>query len=135
MFVILRRAAALAMVVAAGFIGCGSEFTSEICPEGWYDMKTSQVTCVPGSELLMRRYDDTTCARCAPAPECVTDADCMRTGCSGEICAAEERPSPCIFKPEYACYAAPFASCRCDAGACGWAQSEALVACLERTGR
>jgi glucose/arabinose dehydrogenase len=29
---------------------------------------------------------------------------CVVTGCSGEICAEEERPSPCIFRSEFACY-------------------------------
>lgn len=62
----------------------------------------------------------------APAPS----ADgCKRTGCSGQICADEDRVSDCMFRPEYACYAD--AECKRQAdGACGWTPSAALDACL-----
>lgn len=65
-----------------------------------------------------------------PAGECVTDADCMQTGCSGEICAAQSVSSICIYRPEFACYDEPTTSCGCNNGSCGWAQTDELSACL-----
>lgn len=63
--------------------------------------------------------------------ECVTDADCFRTGCSGQICAAQQIATTCEYLPEYACYDAPTTSCGCNSeGLCGFAQTDALAACL-----
>jgi eight-cysteine-cluster-containing protein len=61
--------------------------------------------------------------------ECVTDADCFTTGCSGQVCAAEQVFTTCEYRPEYACYQ-QFGSCGCNAGSCGWAQTNNLTSCL-----
>lgn len=62
--------------------------------------------------------------------ECTTDADCVTTGCSGQICAAEHRVSTCEWREEYACYRQPTTSCGCNNGTCGWAQTDELANCL-----
>ena len=66
----------------------------------------------------------------AEAGPCSRDADCHRTGCSGEVCAGEDRVTSCLWRPEYACYGEPFARCACTAGACGWAADPSLAACV-----
>ena len=71
-----------------------------------------------------------TCVATAPAAECQTDADCVVTGCSGQMCAPEARFSTCEYRPEYACYGEPTTSCGCNNGSCGWDQTDALTACL-----
>ena len=72
-----------------------------------------------------------TCVAAAPTgpAECQSDADCMITGCSGQICAAEARATTCEWRPEYACYQ-EFGSCGCNAGSCGWAPRDDLASCL-----
>jgi hypothetical protein len=68
-----------------------------------------------------------TCVKDAPST-----APCMKTGCSGEICSDKAVISACMFRPEYACFAA--ATCaRNDAGACAWS-SPTLDACLASGG-
>jgi hypothetical protein len=56
-------------------------------------------------------------------------AECVKTGCSGQICADENVFSTCEFRPEYACYRE--ATCeRQDDGTCGWTETAELSACL-----
>ncbi len=64
-----------------------------------------------------------------PGTECVTDADCMVTGCSGQVCSAEATYTTCEWREEYACYR-NFGSCGCNAGSCGWADTADLNSCL-----
>lgn len=67
---------------------------------------------------------------CAPiAPVTPPTPACIKTGCSGQICADGDRMSTCEFRPEYACYAQ--AECtRQSNGQCGFSKTPALVACL-----
>ena len=54
---------------------------------------------------------------------------CIKTGCSGTVCAEEEVFSTCEYKPEYGCYRD--AACeRQPDGTCGWTESAELTACL-----
>lgn len=56
---------------------------------------------------------------------------CMKTGCSGEICAEEEMMSPCIYRKEFECYK----KARCERqanGNCGFTQTTELQTCLRR---
>lgn len=54
---------------------------------------------------------------------------CVVSGCNGEICAASPMASACIWKEEFACYAA--ATCELGAdGACGWKKTPELGSCL-----
>lgn len=58
-----------------------------------------------------------------------TLAPCVRTGCSGQICADTNRISTCEFRPEYACYRT--AACERGAdGQCGFRQTAELAACI-----
>lgn len=86
-----------------------------------------------------------------PAPECTQDADCgeelrcdkpsgqcvpaddpakcFRTGCSGEVCAAEPIASICIWLEWYACLSLTECEVQGD-GACGFTPNEAFLACM-----
>jgi hypothetical protein len=56
-------------------------------------------------------------------------APCMKTGCSGTVCADEDRVSTCEYKPEYACYRDAVCERQAE-GECGWTQTPELEACL-----
>jgi hypothetical protein len=58
-----------------------------------------------------------------------TSGNCVITGCSGQICAAEEMVSTCEFQPEYSCYK----TARCErnpSGDCAWVETAELKQCL-----
>lgn len=56
---------------------------------------------------------------------------CVRTGCSGQICADHEVISTCEYKPEYDCYKK--ATCERQAnGDCGFTKTKELTDCLAR---
>jgi eight-cysteine-cluster-containing protein len=66
-----------------------------------------------------------------PAPPPQQPAGCIKTGCSGIVCAepGKEVITTCEYRPEYACYKT--ATCeRQTSGACGWTQTAELTACL-----
>jgi len=65
-----------------------------------------------------------------PSPP-VSASDCIKTGCSGTICAepGKEVVTTCEFKPEYACYR-DAACARQGDGSCGWTTTPKLTACL-----
>jgi len=56
---------------------------------------------------------------------------CVKTGCSSEICADHNVPSPCIFRQEYACYQKATCERQAD-GNCGFTRTPELSACLSR---
>lgn len=63
--------------------------------------------------------------------ECISDTDCIISGCSGQVCASEPVITTCEWLAEYACYQDPgITTCRCIMGACGWSQTPELEACL-----
>jgi hypothetical protein len=65
------------------------------------------------------------------AKSTVSMKPCMKTGCSGEICADEEKMSTCVYRSEYACYK----KARCERqqnGNCGFTQTAELQSCLRR---
>ncbi len=69
------------------------------------------------------------------AEQCTSDADCSRTGCSGQICSNESVITTCEFRPEYACYAdADITTCGCRGGLCGFDPTPELAQCLESGG-
>lgn len=65
----------------------------------------------------------------APADGGSNGGGCMRTGCSGQLCADMPLASTCEFRPEYACYASAACERQSD-GSCGWTASPALTACI-----
>jgi len=69
----------------------------------------------------------------SPSVEVPSSGDCVRTGCSREICTEKgnEMISTCLWFPQYECYK----SARCEkqaSGRCGWAETHELKACLEK---
>lgn len=61
----------------------------------------------------------------------VTASDCVKTGCSGTVCAepGKEVVTTCEYKAEYACYAD--AACeRQGDGSCGWTSTAKLTDCI-----
>lgn len=82
--------------------------------------KCNTCTCGPNGVACTKKA----CIPDQPAPK-----DCVRTGCSGHLCAEEELVSTCEFKPEYACYQK--ATCeRQKNGQCGFTPTNELVQCL-----
>lgn len=60
-----------------------------------------------------------------------TKSACVKTGCSGQVCADEEVVTTCEFRPEYECYKT--AKCeRQPSGECGWTSTPELRVCLEK---
>lgn len=62
--------------------------------------------------------------------ECDKNEDCIRDGCSGQVCHAktgESQITTCEFRPEYACY--NDAGCGCVEGKCAW--SDQTLKCVE----
>jgi hypothetical protein len=67
-----------------------------------------------------------------PAKKDVTsNKKCMRTGCSGQICADEQMMTTCVWKAEYACYQKATCERQTD-GNCGFTKTPELTACLNR---
>lgn len=65
----------------------------------------------------------------APVPP-ATKA-CIVTGCSGQVCSDEEIITTCEYRAEHACYK----QARCErqpTGKCGWTETTALRACVNR---
>ncbi len=59
----------------------------------------------------------------------IASGECVRTGCSGHICAEEDMASTCEWRDEYACYQQ--ATCeRQPDGQCGFTPTAELAACL-----
>jgi eight-cysteine-cluster-containing protein len=56
-------------------------------------------------------------------------AECRVTGCSSQVCAAEDLITTCEFRPEYACYRSATCAAQSD-GQCGWTMTPELEACL-----
>lgn len=105
--------------------------SASVC-EGTWRNAGLMFGCAPGFEL--EYSSDGACKRCVAAAdgdagdECVSHEDCFRTGCSGEVCAAEETLSLCIWRPEHACYEDRF--CGCQKGRCGFKRHPELLRCL-----
>jgi hypothetical protein len=91
-----------------GLIVSGYRYTTT-GPAG--DAKARSVT-----QFWVRAHDD-------------AQKQCVVGGCSGEICADQPMFSPCIFKPEFACYHTATCEAQAD-GTCGWTQTPELAACL-----
>jgi eight-cysteine-cluster-containing protein len=99
--------------------------------EGVWHPAEAEFGCAPGYEMAYNQ--DGSCKRCKAAQAgCKRDADCMRTGCSGQICASEPLATTCEWREEYACYRESFAQCACINGSCGWAPNPELLQCVSQ---
>ncbi|MCB9558435.1 MAG: hypothetical protein H6707_20130 [Deltaproteobacteria bacterium] len=61
---------------------------------------------------------------------CQATGGCLVTGCSGEICADRQVGSPCIWKPEFACYRTANCGRYGVNNSCAWEGTAALKQCL-----
>jgi eight-cysteine-cluster-containing protein len=83
--------------------------------------------CIADSECPMGHL----CTDGVCIPDTV-DKKCVRTGCSGEICASEPMMSTCVWLDWYECLS--LTTCRMQAdGRCGFDQTEAFLDCLNGT--
>jgi hypothetical protein len=60
-----------------------------------------------------------------------TNKACIRTGCSGQVCADTEVITTCEWRPEYACYKGSRCERQAD-GKCGFTMTPELKACLAK---
>lgn len=60
-----------------------------------------------------------------------TNKTCIKTGCSGQVCADSEVITTCEWRPEYACYRRARCERQSD-GKCGFTRTPALSECLAR---
>lgn len=56
--------------------------------------------------------------------------NCMKTGCSNQVCAEKKVITTCEFLPEYSCYQNAICERQSDNN-CGWTQTETLLNCLK----
>ncbi len=86
--------------------------------------------CVVAQDELGRRHPiDKTQVRgfCGSSrfSPCLSDSDCVRTGCSGEVCAkaGEDLLTVCLWQD---CFNAAYyrKACRCVSGACQWTDAQ-----------
>ena len=68
----------------------------------------------------------------SPVPTDVTKDECVRAGCSSELCVEPSQSgmmTPCVYKEEYACLSS--SSCeRQNDGKCGWTKTPEYLQCL-----
>ena len=64
-----------------------------------------------------------------PSKKPPSGSACIKTGCSGTVCAEQDVITTCEYKPEYACYKTATCERQAD-GKCGWTQTAELTACL-----
>jgi len=79
--------------------------------------------CPPGSDCLCPQPVGT----CLEARE---PTECQTTGCSGEICAAEDMASICIWDPSFSCLELTTCGNYAPNGGCGFEPNDAYLACL-----
>jgi eight-cysteine-cluster-containing protein len=89
--------------------------------------------CPQTTEKFSCEAVDGACEKTVEEPtECQTDADCVRAGCSSQLCvpAGTENDiiTTCEFRPEYECL--QLTSCSCIAGSCGFEDNPEYESCL-----
>ena len=94
------------------------------CPDGSVGGNTGRCIVQAGGQCGWEIRD-------CPAASGGDTSACIRTGCSGTVCAApgEEVFTTCELRPEYACYA----DAKCEKqsnGACGFTQTPERTGCL-----
>ncbi len=64
---------------------------------------------------------------------CQSGADCVTTGCNGEICKAMDGPAPdvsvCVVESWHQCL--ELTSCSCVQGQCSWIQNQDFISCYQ----
>lgn len=95
---------------------------------------TPEPTAVPTATIVPTPAATPTPAFTVPGiGACALDAQCMASGCSGQVCANESVITTCEWREEYACYA--HASCGCVNGSCAWSERDGeFASCLADAG-
>jgi hypothetical protein len=65
------------------------------------------------------------------AADLVSQAPCQQTGCYGQVCAGSRIITPCIYRPEDACYLKDGFCARDSSGTCGWVATPELQQCID----
>ncbi len=109
---------------ATGCGGCEGVCTPKETPKAC----TWNGECAPGQkcEFTEPCTDDGIChGQCVDTQP----GECVVSGCSGEICAAEAMDSPCVYQAWYECL--QYAQCGTTAdGSCGWVGDELFEQCM-----
>lgn len=82
------------------------------------------IACAPG------QYCPPCYGTCAPVEE---PGSCVRTGCSGQVCADTDVATTCEWAPWYQCYRAAICG-RSSAGTCEWQRTDEFVRCMTENG-
>ncbi len=121
--------------IACGDAGPGDDYDpceDKACGAGCTVCPPDDPNCVE-TDVVKFCQSDGSCSSnqpsCEDKPECQQDSDCVVSGCSGQVCAAEPQATTCEWREEYACYQ-EYGDCGCNEGSCGWAQTDDLVQCL-----
>ncbi len=123
------------------YCGCGSDPSCPMCDVCLFQCMPKPVDqgcyqdsdCKPGYQCEMTTCDPS--RPCPAAGQCVPvdDGACIRTGCSGQVCASEMVASTCEYAEWYECY--DLARCGLNAaGLCGWEPNEDFLACMRARG-
>ncbi|KND00954.1 uncharacterized protein SPPG_04054 [Spizellomyces punctatus DAOM BR117] len=97
---------------------------------------TAIVPATLGPITLGVTTDAATATASAPGPVVpspVLPPICRRAGCNGELCVVNSRDavlSPCVWKPEFACYNSATCGYNATARACGWQNTVSLRTCI-----
>jgi hypothetical protein len=102
-------------------VGAGQACGNTTCGEGTVCCNASCGICTPPGMMCTQQV-------CEPEPPS-PGKPCIRTGCSGQVCADEDIATTCEWKPEYACFKDAICE-RNAAGTCGWRETPELKKCL-----
>jgi eight-cysteine-cluster-containing protein len=95
--------------------------------------------CADGEECIKGMCPGAPCSpewcppcygKCKTTEPIPLEIECMSSGCSGEICAAQPMISVCLWKPEFACYKLTECAANAD-GTCAWQENEEFLDCMK----
>jgi eight-cysteine-cluster-containing protein len=116
---------------------CGVDINTRECAVGNQRFIDTSTQCPDfctgiGGNLITACLDH----RCTQvAPQCSTDADCFRRGCSGEVCTNDPYlATDCIRQDHFVCFGKDYTSCGCADGICRFAETPEFSQCLEDFG-
>jgi eight-cysteine-cluster-containing protein len=125
--------AAAGVMLAAVFYGM-CQFNNDLESTFVVDtpvIQNSEGERVQNSEELEKPIDVIDIDETKPVP--VPSVDCVRAGCSGQLCVkagkANDIVSDCMYREEYVCYDTAICEQQSD-GECGWTDTPALSQCL-----
>ncbi len=108
-------------------MGCLTHYDCGTVP-GCPPVEMPAIGCESGAPLIPV-YDE---AGCVVNWQCPNTAlqPCQRTGCSGQVCAAEEVATDCMWSEQYQCYDQAICGVTAN-GTCGWIDTPEFMECME----